>query len=110
MPEFASKGASSLHSSGLDVSMGSVLFDECSQLIEEYSEMANSKLQRMARKHFQQFGRPLGFLHCSVVDTNNVEAFARAGNAFGKTFGGKELSYRNTGALVYSASAYTNVS
>ena len=98
IPEFASKGASALHSAGIDVSMGTVLMEECESLIEEYSKMANSKLHRMARKHFQQFKRPLGFLHCSVVDTSNLEAFARAGNAFGKSFGGKELSFRNLGA------------
>ena len=78
--------------------MGTVLSAECEELVEEYSEMANSKLHRMARKHFKRFKRPLGFLHCSVVDTNNLEAFARAGNAFGKNFGGQELSFRNLGA------------
>ena len=78
--------------------MGTVLPEACEELVEEYSEMANRKLHRMARKHFQRFKRPLGFLHCSVVDTNNLEAFARAGNAFGKSFGGKELSFRNLGA------------
>ena len=32
------------------------------------------------------------------MDSDNVEAFARAGNAFGKNFGGKNLSSRNFGA------------
>jgi pyrimidine deaminase RibD-like protein len=97
--EYASKGSSACHSAGIDVSMGTVLREECEHLIEEYSQLATSKLQRMARKHFLQTKRPLGFLHCSVVDTKNIEAFARAGNAFGKNFGGKaELSYRNLGA------------
>lgn len=37
-------------------------------------------------------------MHCSVVDSDNVEAFARQGNAFGKDFGGKNLGSRNFGA------------
>lgn len=44
------------------------------------------------------FKKPLGFLHCSVVDSDNIEAFARQGNAFGKDFGGKHLSYRDFGS------------
>ena len=48
----------------------------------------------MARKHFNAFGRPLGFLHCSVVDSDDVESFARNGNTFGKDFGGQRLSFR----------------
>jgi hypothetical protein len=48
----------------------------------------------MARKHFESFGRPLGFLHCSVVDSDDVESFARNGNTFGKDFGGQRLSFR----------------
>jgi hypothetical protein len=32
------------------------------------------------------------------VDSDDVEAFARAGNAFGKNFGGKNLSSRNFGS------------
>ena len=98
IPEKASKGASALHMAGIDVTMGSILHEECEGLIKLYSEMANSKLQRMARRHFKLFGRPLGFLHCSVVDSDDLEAYARHGNAFGKSFGGKELSYRNLGA------------
>jgi len=49
----------------------------------------------MARKHFNSFGRPLGFLHCSVIDSDNVESFARNGNTFGKDFGGQRLGYRD---------------
>jgi hypothetical protein len=37
----------------------------------------------MARKHFNLFGRPLGFFHCSVVDSDTVETFARHGYDFG---------------------------
>jgi hypothetical protein len=44
------------------------------------------------------FGRPLGFLHCSVVDSVDLEAFAQHGNAFGKAFGGKTLSFRDFGS------------
>ena len=52
----------------------------------------------MARKQFSLFRRPLGYLHCSVVDSGNVEAFRRAGNAFGKDFNGKVLNYRDFGS------------
>lgn len=93
----AAKGASELHSSGVTVAMG-VLFEDCQTLIEYYSEAANSKLHRMARTHFKLFGRPLGFLHCSVVDSDNIEAFARHGNAFGTDFAGNTLSSRNYGS------------
>jgi hypothetical protein len=33
-----------------------------------------------------------------VVDSDNVEAFARQGNAFGKNFNGKRLNFRDFGA------------
>ena len=78
--------------------MGSVMFDDCSTLIKLYSERVNEKLQRMARKHYRQNQKPLGFLHCSVIDSDNVEAFARHGNAFGKSFDGNNLSFREFGA------------
>lgn len=97
IPERATKGASILHSAGLEVTMG-IDQEECERMIEEYTELANSKLQVQARKHSQRFGRPLGFLHCSVVDSDDAEAFARHGNAFGKNFGGKHLSYREFGS------------
>jgi pyrimidine deaminase RibD-like protein len=97
IPEQASKGAASLHSNGLEVKMG-VELDSCEGLIPEYKGLITSKLQRMARKHFDKFGRPLGFLHCSVVDSNDVEAYARNGNSFGKDFGGKHLSFREAGS------------
>eukprot|EP00542_Grammatophora_oceanica_P022807 CAMPEP_0194028860 /NCGR_PEP_ID=MMETSP0009_2-20130614/2730_1 /TAXON_ID=210454 /ORGANISM="Grammatophora oceanica, Strain CCMP 410" /LENGTH=732 /DNA_ID=CAMNT_0038668371 /DNA_START=18 /DNA_END=2216 /DNA_ORIENTATION=+ len=95
--EYATKGAGYLHSVGVIVSLG-VEQEDCEQIIAEYSERANSKLQRMARKHYEMFGRPLGFLHCSVVNTDNVEAYARQGNAFGKDFGGQRLSFRDFGS------------
>jgi hypothetical protein len=98
VPELASKGAADLHASGIEVIMGGILEEECRNSIREYSQLANSKLAHMARKHYKLFRRPLGFLHCSVVDSDNLEAFARHGNAFGKNFGGSTLSYRNFGA------------
>lgn len=98
IPEQATKAASALHDAGIDVRMGSVLAEECENLISAYAERATSKLQRMARKHYNQFQKPLGFLHCSVVDSDNLEAFAMHGNAFGKTFDGKRLSFRDFGA------------
>eukprot|EP00529_Nitzschia_sp_RCC80_P014537 CAMPEP_0113477298 /NCGR_PEP_ID=MMETSP0014_2-20120614/20133_1 /TAXON_ID=2857 /ORGANISM="Nitzschia sp." /LENGTH=740 /DNA_ID=CAMNT_0000370383 /DNA_START=71 /DNA_END=2293 /DNA_ORIENTATION=+ /assembly_acc=CAM_ASM_000159 len=97
IPEESTQGAQALHQAGLDVDVG-VLSDECHELIELYKERANSKLQTMARKHSKMFGRPLGFLHCSVVDSVDLEAFAQHGNSFGKTFGGKTLSFRDFGS------------
>lgn len=96
--ENASKGASALHMYGIDTTMGLVLQEECQSLISDYTSMATSKLQRMARKHFTQFKKPLGFMHCSVVDSDDLEAYARHGNAFAKNVGGKKLSYRDLGA------------
>ena len=98
VPELSLKGAAALHAEGIEVVLGTVFREECVELISSYAEMANSKLQRMARKHFELFDRPLGFLHCSVVDSDNLEAFARHGNAFGTNFGGTNLSYRKFGA------------
>ncbi len=56
IPENAAKGASTLHAAGVSVSMG-VLHEDCQHLIEGYSQLANSKLQRMARQHMKRFGR-----------------------------------------------------
>uniref|UniRef100_A0A7S4RRL6 CMP/dCMP-type deaminase domain-containing protein n=1 Tax=Ditylum brightwellii TaxID=49249 RepID=A0A7S4RRL6_9STRA len=95
--ERTSKGAALLHGAGISVSMG-ILQEECENLISEYSKLTNSKLHAMARKHFRKYQRPLGFLHCSVVETDCIAAFARHGNAFGKDFGGKTLSYRDFGS------------
>jgi len=97
VPERATKGASKLHSAGLEVSMG-VMIDECNELISDYRYLANTKLQRFARQHVNQFGRPLGFLHCSVIDSKDKEAFARNGNSFGKNLNGQMLSSREFGA------------
>ena len=94
----ATQGAATLHEAGISVSLASALPEECQGLVSEYAALANSKLQRMARNHFRMFGRPLGFLHCSVVDSDNIEAFARHGNAFGTDFGGTQLSFRSFGS------------
>jgi len=98
VPSLATKGSSALFAAGIEVTMGNTLMEECKELISDYAERANGKLQRMARKHFEYFQRPLGFLHCSVVDSDNLEAFANHGNAFGREFDGKRLSYRDFGA------------
>ena len=50
----------------------------------------------MARKHYQLFGRPLGFLHWTVIHSDNIEAFRRSGNAFGSN-----TSTPTTGSLSY---------
>lgn len=118
VPEKAMKGASVLHEAGLavkvmngsnnknnnnntTVSPSLAVAEECRELIADYSALANGKLQRMARNHFEIFGRPLGFMHCSVIESDNVEAFSRHGNAFGTHFAGgngQPLSYRKLGA------------
>ena len=51
----------------------------------------------MARQHSRIHGRPMGHLHCSVIDSDDAAAFARNGNSFGKNFGGQHLSYRDFG-------------
>lgn len=96
IPENAAKGAGALHAAGVSVTMG-VLEEESQSLIEGYAVLANGKLQRMARQHMRKFGRPMGHLHCSVIDSDDAEAFARNGNSFGKNFGGQHLSYRDFG-------------
>jgi len=99
VPERAGKGSQTLHrQSGLDVSMGTVLEEECRELVRPYTERSKSKLQIMARSHRARTGRPLGLLHCSVIDSDDVEAFAQLGNAFGKSFGGQTLSFRDFGS------------
>jgi len=95
-PEYATKGAGSLHAVGVSVTMG-ILQEECQDLIKGYTEFCNTKFQRMARQHMKRFGRPLGHLHCSVIDSTDAEAFVRNGNSFGKNFGGQHLSYRDFG-------------
>mmetsp|Transcript_19826 Transcript_19826/g.34144 ORF Transcript_19826/g.34144 Transcript_19826/m.34144 type:complete len:765 (+) Transcript_19826:231-2525(+) len=96
VPENAAKGAGTLHAAGVSVTMG-VNQEDCMHLIEGYTQLANSKLQRMGRQHMNRFGRPMGHLHCSVIDSDDAEAFVRNGNSFGKNFGGQHLSYRDFG-------------
>ena len=99
VPERAGKGSQTLHKqSGLDVSMGTVLEEECKELVKPYTDRSNSKLQVMARAHRKRTGRPLGLLHCSVIDSDDKEAFAQLGNSFGKSFGGQTLSFRDFGS------------
>jgi len=97
IPEQSGQGASALHAAGLSVTMG-VEQDDCEGLISEYTSLALTKLHRMARSHFRSTGRPLGFMHCSVIDSDDAESFARNGNTFGKTFGGQILSFRDFGS------------
>jgi hypothetical protein len=55
-------------------------------------------------------------LHCSVIDSDDVQAFAQLGNAFGKAFGGQTLSFRDFGSYemapppeyIWSEDATTN--
>ncbi|KAL7533303.1 hypothetical protein ACHAXR_006006 [Thalassiosira sp. AJA248-18] len=94
--ENAAKGAGTLHASGVSVTMG-VMQEDCQHLIEGYTSLVNTKLNKMARQHLRMFGRPMGHLHCSVIDSDDAEAFARNGNSFGKNFGGQHLSYRDFG-------------
>jgi pyrimidine deaminase RibD-like protein len=56
IPERAMEGAARLHSAGISVSMG-VEQRDCEQLIEQYAELANSKLQVTSRKFAERFGR-----------------------------------------------------
>lgn len=42
--------------------------------------------------------QPLGFLHCSVIDSDTAESFVRNGNSFGKNSGGQVLSFRDFGS------------
>ena len=98
VPEKAGRGVRMLEEAGLRVRMGGILEEDCQDLVSEFAALANCKLQRMARNQFAASGRPLGFLHCSVIESDNVEAFARQGNAFGTNFGTTRLSYRDFGS------------
>jgi pyrimidine deaminase RibD-like protein len=75
IPEMRGKGVAALQAAGIQVGLVPDLEEECQLVIQDYAEIANSKFQRMARKHFELFGRPLGFLHCSVIDSEIVKAF-----------------------------------
>ena len=75
----------------------STIHEECLSLIQEYAQLQNSKFMKQARQHFQQFQKPLGLLHCSVIDSDDMAAFARRGNALPMA-GTLNLSYRNFGS------------
>jgi len=54
--ENAAKGAGTLHGAGVSVTMG-VMSEDCNGLIAGYAELANTKIQKMARQHMKRFGR-----------------------------------------------------
>ena len=91
-------GVAALTQAGVEVSLSSELQEECEELILDYAAVSQTRLRKAAKSHYERVGRPLGLLHCSVIDSDNINAFARNGNAFGTSFGGKQLSYRNFGA------------
>ena len=90
------RSAAALHAGGVSVTMG-VSGDECRRLVSGYAALVGSPLQSEARRHRIRHGRPLGHLHCSVIDSDDAGAFVRNGNSFGKNFGGQHLSYRDFG-------------
>lgn len=94
--EDSARSAAALHASGVSVTMG-VSGAECRRLVSGYAALVNSPMQAEARRHRLRHGRPLGHLHCSVIDSDDAGAFVRNGNSFGKNFGGQHLSYRDFG-------------
>lgn len=83
IPENAAKGAGTLHAAGVSVSMG-VLQEDCQHLIEGYAQLANTKLQRMARQHMKRFGRVryalmrVEMVHCRILyRSNNMPGLLR---------------------------------
>jgi len=97
IPENRGKGCSTLHAAGIEVIAG-VEEKACDDLIKDYAERVNSKLSRRGRAHLRRTGRPLGLLHCSVIDSNDAKSFERSGNAFPRDLGGTTpLSERNFG-------------
>jgi len=94
----ANRGAAALHAAGIDVSVGLTVREDCKALLRSFRRRARSKLRSQARTHFRTTGRPLGFLHCSVIDSHDAESFSRNGHAFAKDFGGALLNERNFGA------------
>jgi pyrimidine deaminase RibD-like protein len=56
IPEKATEGSAALHDAGLEVVLG-VEEEACQELIQEYSKLANSKLHRYARRHFERTGQ-----------------------------------------------------
>ena len=72
--------------------------EACAAIIAEYSSIVNTKLLRNARRHLKRFNRPLGLLHCSVIDSKDAAAYTRSGNAFSRDFSGELLSLRDFGS------------
>lgn len=86
----AYKGATAMFQAGVSVRIlqqDDPLYQECMDIIPQFDELANSKIRRLARNHYKLFRRPLGFLHCSVVESKDLEDYAKRGNAFGSTTG-----------------------
>jgi pyrimidine deaminase RibD-like protein len=77
IPERATEGAATLHSAGISVSMG-VEQQDCEHLIEQYTELANSKLQVMSRKFADRNGRVSqnGMCTTCVILGKNLIIFA----------------------------------
>jgi pyrimidine deaminase RibD-like protein len=65
VPEKATEGAAALHKAGLEVILG-VEEETCQDLIQEYAHLANTKLQKFARRHFARTGQ------VSTVPNNGV--------------------------------------
>ena len=83
VPEKKAEGAAALHSLGLSVTMG-VEEGECEGMVREYGELANSKLHRMARKHYKRFNRVsfvVGFCFVGLL----VDSLRGGGCGFGGT-------------------------
>jgi len=96
--ERSMRGASALHSAGVDVSI-CVGVDHTDEIIAGYVQRSSNSLARKARKFQRRTSRPLGLLHCSVIKSEDHLAFERNGNAFGRRSGGKILSARNFGTF-----------
>eukprot|EP00593_Proboscia_inermis_P007430 CAMPEP_0171322876 /NCGR_PEP_ID=MMETSP0816-20121228/115226_1 /TAXON_ID=420281 /ORGANISM="Proboscia inermis, Strain CCAP1064/1" /LENGTH=647 /DNA_ID=CAMNT_0011821451 /DNA_START=246 /DNA_END=2191 /DNA_ORIENTATION=- len=91
--ERATNGAAALHADGLQVYCGVQQDAVRTELIPDYISRINGKLARFGRTHAQSEKRPMGFLHCSVIDSLDVDAFARSGNAFGGNQAGAHASH-----------------
>lgn len=70
VPEKATEGAAALHKAGLQVILG-LEEETCQDLIQEYSHLANSKLQKFARRHFARTGQVSTF-NKEVVNRNQL--------------------------------------
>jgi pyrimidine deaminase RibD-like protein len=89
MAQNREKGANALRASGIDVIFGTMLQEECNDVIQQYVRRANSKLHLIACEHFNDYGRPLGFIDGDTNNLSNSEALSRIGNAVGQWFNRK---------------------